>query len=490
MNFFPFRGGLHPEGHKELTNGADIVKMPVPKRLHVPLTQHIGLGAEACVKIGQQVLKGELLAKAQGAISAAVHAPTSGTIVAVEPHPAPHPSGLPVITVVMESDGEDRWIDAHVPHDPFELQPEEIAEVVAHAGIVGMGGATFPTAVKLGASASHHIHTLIVNGGECEPYLTCDDRLMRERAAKIVDGVRIVLHTLRHGNALVAIEENKPEAIAAMRAAAHGFGNIEVIPVPALYPMGWDKQLIQLLLGKEVPADGRSAQLGVLVHNVATLAAISDAVRHGRPLVSRVVTVAGAVKQPKNVEVPVGTLMQDVIDFCGGFTEPPARLVHGGPMMGDVMPHLNVPVVKGTSGILALAQNDLPEHQARACIRCGQCVQACPCGLLPLEMAARIRKDDFKGAENYGVTDCISCGSCAYVCPSHIPLVQYFNHAKGHLALEHARAKKAKELGALTEAKRERTEREAAARKARAAAAAQAAREKAAAKAAATENPQ
>jgi len=480
MPLHPIKGGVHPEGHKAQTNAAPIARLPLPARLFVPLAQHIGLPAEACVREGQQVKKGELIGSAQGSVSAAVHAPTSGTVLAIAPYTAPHPSGLPLLTVVIDPDGKDEWADLHTPRDPFDLMPEEIAARLAAAGIVGMGGATFPAAVKLSTAVQKHVDTLIINGGECEPYLTCDDRLMRERADQIIDGVRILLHAIGHGRALIAVEDNKPEAIDALRAAARGFDPIEIVPVPSLYPMGSEKQLIFALLGREVPAGALPAQLGVTVQNVATAAAVSEAIRHGRPLLSRVITVGGAVRVPQNVEALIGTPMQALIDFCGGFTEPPARLIMGGPMMGHVVPNMQVPVVKGSSGLLALTARDLPETKARPCIRCGSCVQACPCGLMPLEMAARIRQDDFKGAAAYGVTDCISCGSCAYVCPSHIPLVQYFNHAKGHLALEHARERQAAEIRALTEAKKLRQAREAEAKRARALAAKQA-REKAAA---------
>jgi electron transport complex protein RnfC len=452
--------------------------MPLPERLHVPLTQHIGAPAEAAIRIGQTVLKGELLGRALGSLSAAVHAPTSGTVLDVAPYPAPHPSGLPLLTVVIEPDRKDIWIDAPVPRDPLDVPPELIAERIAAAGIVGMGGATFPSAIKLGAAANKHIHTLIINGGECEPYLTCDDRLMQERAEQIVDGVRIILHAIRWGRALIAIENNKPEALAAMTEAARGIGNIDVVAVPSLYPMGSEKQLIRTLLGVEVPAGGLPAQVGVIVHNVATAYAVSQAIRHGHPLVSRVVTVGGAVSQRRNVEVAVGTLVQDLIDFCGGFSQPPARLLMGGPMMGQVLPHTRVPVVKGTSGILALTMNNLPETKAGPCIRCGSCVRACPMGLLPLEMAARIRRDKVKAALDFGLMDCIACGSCSYVCPSHIPLVHYFNFAKGQVTQDRARERKADEIRALSEAKMQRVEKETEAKKERARAAKEA-REKA-----------
>ncbi|MBI1284244.1 MAG: electron transport complex subunit RsxC [Thiobacillus sp.] len=433
MKLFRLRGGIHPEGRKTSSADAAIRALPLSPYLFVPLQQHVGAPAKPVVQVGDTVLAGQLIGAGQGNVSAPVHAPTSGRVVAIGDHPSPHPSGLSAATVTIEPDHEARWVDADLPADPFGLAPDEISERVGAAGIVGLGGATFPSSVKLKLSRRSGVDTLIINGGECEPYLTCDDRIMRERAADIVTGIRLIQFAVGARRALVGIEDNKPEALAAMRQAAAG-NDVEIRMVPAMYPMGWDKQMIQVLLGREVPAEGRSADIGVLVHNVATAWAVQQTICLGRPLVSRIVTVSGgAVAAPANLEVPIGTPVQALFDACGGFHGAPARLVLGGPMMGHQLSHTSVPVVKGSSGVLALTQAEIGLTRPAPCIRCSTCVRACPVGLLPLEMAARIRSDDLAGAEAIGLKDCIACGSCSYVCPSSIPLVHYFNYAKGEL---------------------------------------------------------
>jgi electron transport complex protein RnfC len=430
------RGGVHPDGRKDLSVEPPIRALPMPERLYVPLQQHVGAPARISVLVGDTVLKGQLIGASGGNISAPVHAPSSGRVLAIGDFPSPHPSGLPAATITIETDGADRWIETETPDDPFSLSPEEVAKRVGAAGIVGLGGATFPSAVKLNLSRKSGISTLIINGGECEPYLTCDDRLMRERADAIVEGIRLIAYAAGATELLVGIEDNKPEAIEAMRRAAIG-SEVKIMVVPAMYPMGWDKRMIQVLTGKEVPAEGRSAEIGVLVHNVATAWAVRDAIRFGRPLVSRVVTVSGAaVLAPGNLETPIGALAADLIKASGGLVSEPKRLVLGGPMMGIQLPHLNVPVVKGTSGLLALTGREIGIQGGAPspCIRCSTCVRACPVGLLPLEMAAHIRAADLSSAVGLGLKDCIGCGSCSYVCPAHIPLVHYFNYAKGELA--------------------------------------------------------
>jgi Na+-translocating ferredoxin:NAD+ oxidoreductase subunit C len=436
MKLFKLRGGVHPAGRKELSADRPIRVLPLPKRLFVPLQQHIGAPAKPVVQVGDRVFKGQLIAASQGAISAPVHAPTSGVITALGDYPAPHPSGLNIPTITLDSDGEDRWIETVILNNPFELSAEEISTRVGAAGIVGLGGATFPAAVKLSLSRKNGVHTLIMNGGECEPYLTCDDRIMRERAEQIVEGIRLIAYSVGAKEILVGIEDNKPEAIAAMRAAAIG-SLVQVVKIPSMYPMGSEKQLVQVLTGKEIPASGRPADIGMLVHNVGTAFAVSEAIRYGRPLLSRIVTVSGgAIKEPCNLEVLIGTPAKELIEFAGGYTQPPARLVLGGPMMGQQISNPVVPVVKGTSGVLALTVAEIGQAVASPCIRCSTCVRACPVGLLPLEMAAHIRVADLSGAVKLGLKDCISCGSCSYVCPAHLPLVHYFNYAKGDLAAQ------------------------------------------------------
>jgi len=485
--------GVHPEDHKRPAADVPTLRLPLPPRLYVSLSQHVGAAARPRVVVGQRVLKGECIAEAQGNISAPIHAPTSGIIVAIGELTAPHPSGLPTMVITIDPDGEDRWAELQGIADPFAESPQTVAQKVAAAGVVGLGGATFPSSVKLALGLRSKIDTLIVNGSECEPYLSCDDRLMRDRAATIIGGVRLMLHSTGAKQALVGIEDNKPEAIIAMRDAAAGFAEVKICPVPARYPMGSDRQLIVELTGREVPSDSRAADVGVIVHNVGTAFAVNEAVYKGRPLISRLMTLnGGAIANPGNYEVLIGTLVADIVAFAGGFKGEAARLVMGGPMMGTVLPHARVPVVKGTAGILAFAAAEVEEEESRNCIRCGTCVQACPMGLMPLQMSAHIRADDLAGAARIGLTDCIACGCCAYVCPSHIPLVQYFYHAKGELSSQQRSTLRQEATKKLANARQERLDREnrekveAAARR-KAERAAQAAAAKAAAPAPATE---
>jgi electron transport complex protein RnfC len=436
MSLHAFRGGVHPPEKKHLSADQPIEALPLPSHLYIPLQQHAGGPASPVVKVGQKVAKGERLAQALSAISAPLHAPTSGTIVAIDDFTAPHASGLPLPTIILEVDGEDRWLEQESPPDPFSLDPDEVSVRIGAAGIVGMGGASFPAAVKLSKARQAGVHTLVVNGAECEPYVTCDDRLMRERAAEIVDGAAIMLHAIQATRVLIAIEDNKPEAVDAMRAACQHDDRFSVWSLPTRYPTGSAKQLIQLLTGLECPAGEPGTELtGILVQNVGTTYATHQALRHGRPLISRIVTVSGeAVAEPRNLEVPLGTLVAHLLDYCGGVSEDCDRLLMGGPMMGQPLPGTQAPVIKGTNGILALTAEAGEAQPASPCIRCGRCVQACPMGLLPLEMSKRVHHEDWSGIQALGLSDCMSCGSCAYTCPSHIPLPQYFAFARGKLA--------------------------------------------------------
>ncbi len=457
--------GVHPDDHKRPAADVPVRVMPVPARLYLPLQQHLGSPARPVVLVGQKVKKGELIAEAQGMVSAPIHAPTSGTIAAVTEITAPHPSGLALPAIILDADGADEWCELTPCENPLALEPAEIGRRVAAAGVVGLGGAAFPAAVKLSGAAKARVRTLVMNGGECEPYLSCDDRLMRDAASGIVEGIRILLHAVGAGIALVGIEDNKPDAIAAMRVAAAGHADIEIHPVPARYPMGSEKQLIQVLTGIEVPADGRPADIGVVVHNVGTALAVRAAVREGRPLISRLLTLNGdCVAQPGNIEVRVGTLAEEVIAFAGGLKGDGiglARRVMGGPMMGMQIPHWRVPVLKGTSGILAFASGEVAAQDSDPCIRCGSCIKACPMGLLPLEMSARIRNDALGDAVELGLRDCIACGCCAFVCPSRIPLVQYFVHAKGELAAQDRSRLRGEATKKLAQQRQERIDREA-----------------------------
>jgi len=468
MKLFPIRGGIHPEYRKELSSEMAIEALPMPAELFIPLQQHIGAPAEAIVREGDLVKKGQMIARSQGTVSAPQHAPTSGRIKAVAEIAAPHPSGLPQPTIIIEADGKDEWAELPAPiADPFAASRDEINERVAAAGIVGLGGATFPSAVKLNLGIQNKLEILLINGAECEPYLTCDDRVMREYADQVIDGARIMAHTLGAPRVVIGIEDNKPQAIAAMRKVAETYPNVEVAAVPVQYPMGAERQLAQAITGIETPVRRLTAEIGVVVHNAATARAVHQAVRFGRPLISRVVTVSGkAVRQPKNIEAPIGAMVSDLVAFCGGLATTPWRLVNGGPMMGAPLSSLEVPVVKGTSGILALTAEETNDQPASPCIRCGECVTICPCGLVPVEMAAFIRKDHLDDAAKLGVQDCFSCGSCSWVCPSHIPLVQYFNYAKGMLSAQAREARKNERVKTLAEARTERLEKAAEARRA------------------------
>ena len=485
MKLFRVEGGIHPEYRKERTQGDEIVHLAkMPRNLYLPLKQHAGAAAELVVTSGKRVKKGELLAKAHGMVSAPIHAPTSGHIVNINDMVSPHPSGIAQPTIVLRSDGKDEW--GELPpgfDDPFAVEPAEIDARVAWAGIVGLGGAAFPSAVKFGLRAKKP-DTLILNGAECEPYLTCDDRIMQERSKEVVVGARIMAHALQVSRIVIAIETNKPAAIAAMTAAAAPYAEVTVMPIPVQYPMGSEKHLTKAITGRETPAGQLTADVGVVVHNVGTARAVREAVRFGRPLISRVITLSGAgLTRGMNIEVPLGTMVVDLIEFCGGFKDgkAPHRLVSGGPMMGQPLPSLEVPVVKGTCGILALTKEEINEQPTGPCIRCGSCVSVCPCGLVPLEMAGFIRHDKLEEAEKAGVRDCVSCGSCSYICPSHIPLVQYFNYAKGRLNTDDRDRRKQDRLKLLVEARMARMEKQRKA-KAEAAAAAAAAKKAAAAK--------
>lgn len=457
---FPVRGGVHPESRKFLSANCAIEPMPIPALIRVPLQQHIGAEAIPVVKRDDHVLKGQLIGKARSVISANIHAPTSGRVIAVGQFAAPHPSGLPIATITIRPDGEDRWGPRLPRLRPEDADPEDIANRVLEAGIVGMGGATFPSAVKLNLRTKYDLHTLIINAAECEPYLTCDDRLMREYAEEVADGVKIMAHALGATRILIAIESNKPAAIATMQRHLTGLGHsAQVKAVPTQYPMGSEKHLVQTLTGAETPARALTAELGIVVHNVATAYAVHLAVRYGEPLISRVVTVSGhGVARPANVRVLMGTPVADILAHCGGLVGEPDRLLLGGPMMGQPIQNLRVPVVKGTNGILALTAAETRTTAVMPCIRCGSCVQVCPCGLTPLELNARIQSGDLDGAVGIGLLDCVSCGSCSYICPANIPLVQGFNFAKGKLAEKQSQKHQQEETKRLAAARQAREE--------------------------------
>jgi H+/Na+-translocating ferredoxin:NAD+ oxidoreductase subunit C len=428
-----FKGGVHPPEHKTESTSRPIHDAPLPKKLVIPLRQHIGNPAKPVVEVGERVLKGQMIAAADGYISTAVHASSSGTVTAIDLQPVPHISGLPDQCITIETDGRDEWI-AHAPLDYQAMAPSSLRMQLRDLGLAGLGGAVFPSAVKLDPGASHPCATLIINGGECEPWITCDDMLMRHRADEILQGVAIMHHLLGNADTLVGIEDNKPEAIAAMQAAADRLDfPVEVVKVPARYPGGGAKQMIETLTGKQVPSGKLSTDIGIQVFNVGTAYALARAVHHGEPLISRLVTVTGYVLRPQNFEVLIGTPMHTLITLAGE-RDGTTGVLMGGPMMGIPVPDLDVPVVKATNCILVKSAELFPPlPPALPCIRCTRCADACPAELQPQELFRFAKAGDFGRAQEYHLFDCIECGCCSYVCPSHIPLVDFYRYAKGEI---------------------------------------------------------
>ena len=437
---YQFPGGIDLPAMKEMSTSERIQIAPIPSQLILPLKQHAGLVAKPIVAVGDMVLKGQLIAETQGEVSANLHAPTSGTIVSISPHPVPHASAQVSDCIRLIPDGKDIWIERPVtPRDYQNLNKQEIIKVVREFGIVGLGGAVFPTEYKI-KSTGDNLKALIINGAECEPYISCDDMLMREYAEDIIEGIKILLQLSDAPRCILAIENNKPTALTIMREALRDTADprIELFSLPSLYPQGGEKQLLQSLTNEQIPKNGLPLDLGYLVLNVGTVKAVRDAIMEDQPLISRVVTVTGnGVKNPKNVMALIGTPIIELIDFCDGYqshSSKPHQLIMGGPLMGISLPSDSVPVVKAMNCILVASQKDTqPILEAKACIRCGECAQVCPSSLLPQQLYWYSKSKNYTEAERFDLFDCIECGACDYVCPSHIPLVQYFRNAKGEI---------------------------------------------------------
>jgi electron transport complex protein RnfC len=460
-----FHGGVHPPEHKSESSRLPIAAAPLPKHLIVPLRQHIGNPATPIVKVGDHVLKGQMIAAADGFISAAVHAPTSGTVSAIEIHAVPHPSSLPDLCISIEPDGEDRWTERQ-PMDYTTANPDTVRTLLRDAGIVGLGGAVFPTYVKLNPGPQR-IKTLVLNGAECEPWITSDDLLMRERAAEIVAGIKIMAHLMQPEEVLIGIEDNKPEAIAAMQAACQGTG-FAVVTVPVLYPSGGERQLIKLLTGKEVPSGQRPINIGVVCSNTGTAYTVHRAVNHGEAVISRIVTITGNVAKPQNFEALIGTPLVELAQLAGGARSDTSHYIMGGPMMGFDLNNLDAPLTKAINCVIAASPALFPpKPAAMPCIRCTQCAQACPANLQPQELFWFSQSRNFDKARAYNLFDCIECGCCDYVCPSHIPLVSYFRYAKSEIATQDREKMAAEQSRQRFEFKQMREEREKAEKAAR-----------------------
>ena len=428
FGFKTFKGGIHPDDKKRNSNFIEIENFSAPKTMIYPVQQHIGKPANVVVNVGDDVKIGQLIAGADGYVSANIHASVSGKVTAIKP--CLHPNGNMINSIIVENDFKEEYIqDFNDQKDVEKLSKEEIINIVKDAGIVGMGGAAFPTHVKL--KPASEIDTLIVNGAECEPYITSDHRVMLEHPKCILTGIKAAMKAVGAKNAFVGIESNKPDAIEKLKEIFSEVENINVVPVLAKYPQGSEKQMINAITGRQVPSGGLPSDVGVVVLNIDTVWAIADVINKGLPLIYRIVTLSGgAVKQPKNYLVRLGTPVKDIIETAGGFSQEPAKIILGGPMMGNAVYSTDVPIIKGTGAIIALTEKEIKSTEPTVCIRCAKCVDACPMHLQPLMLRAYSIKNDYEKLKKFHILDCMECGACAYICPGRQNPVQYIRNAK------------------------------------------------------------
>lgn len=438
-----FRGGIHPNDYKHYTADKDIQIALLPSKVIIPVRQHIGAPCVPIVKKGDVVKKGQVVASSPAFVSSPAHASISGTVIDVAEYP--HTVFGKCLSIVIESDGKDTWLEGiPLQRDWEKLDDNEIKDIIKDAGIVGMGGATFPTHVKLSPPKEKKIDIFILNAAECEPFLTADHRMMLEYSERIVTGVKIVMRVLGVQTAYVGIEDNKPDAVIAMKQAFEGT-KVVVKEIPTKYPQGAEKMLIKVLADREVPSGSLPMDVGVVVQNVGTVVAICDAVVNGIPLIQRVTTISGsAIKEPKNLLLRIGTTFEEAIWNCGGFLEKPAKIIMGGPMMGFAQSSLQVSIIKGVSGILGLNKKDINNGTESPCIRCGKCVSVCPCGLNPSMLSILGAKNMYEEAKiEQNLFDCAECGSCVYVCPAKRNIVQYIRYCKMKNTVDAAKKKEA-----------------------------------------------
>ena len=456
-----YHGGLKTVPHrKSLSNSASVRMAKVPRYIVIPLHQHIGKPAIPMVNVGDRVLKGQKIGRAIEFVSAPIHASTSGRVIAIGQRPVPASGGALGECIVIECDGKDEWIELDPPVKDFRtLDQATIQEKIRLAGIVGLGGATFPSHVKIPGPGAK-VDKLIINAAECEPYITCDDMLMRDRPQDVISGIKVMLHSLKAEECLIGIEDNKPEAAQALEKVIQkeGITNIKVVVTPTVYPTGGEKQLIKILTGKEVPSGGLPLNIGMVVHNVGTAAAIHEAIILGKPIISRLVTVSGSgINEPCNIEVLIGTQIKEIVEQCGGYTDDFEYLIAGGPMMGGALMNDEVPLVKRINAILCGAKGEFAGPQdSMPCVRCGSCANACPTVLLPQQLYWYARSGEFDKCVDHSLFDCIECGCCSFVCPSKIPLVQCFTFAKDSVRIQREEERKQARSSARGERKQAR----------------------------------
>ncbi len=454
-----FRGGIHLPEEKDRTKELSIQSIPLPEKVVIPLSQHTGTVCEPLVKVGDFIKKGQKIGEGKGLVTSTIHSSISGKVVDISPQS--HPLGNDIISITIESDGKDEWIDNLKQNEDYlSIEPERLREIIKDAGIVGMGGAQFPTHIKLSPTNGNKVDYVILNGAECEPFITSDHRLMVEKSSEIIEGLKIIMRILSAKKGFIGIEKNKPDAIAVMKSHINppsppfnkgGQGGLEVVGLNIKYPQGSEKQLIKSVLKREIPSGKLPMDVGVVVNNIGTAYAIYNAVRYGKPLIERVVTVTGdGIKEPKNILAKIGTSFDFLIQNCGGFADEPEKVIMGGPMMGIAQYTLKVPVIKGTSGIVVFSKNppSSPFYKGgqgglyQPCIRCGRCIDNCPMGISPNLYGLYAERGMIDNAREWNVMDCIECGICSYVCPSNRPLVQFIKYLKSEVKKKNTNGKR------------------------------------------------